>query len=138
MKVSLKLNGKMRIEGRNSRGHETAFDTTEASGGDDSAPTPMEVVLEALASCSIMDVVSIIRKKRKQIDGLDVFVEGTRAEEHPKVFTKAHIIYELKSPDAELQDLERSVELSQEKYCSVSAMLKRSGCEITTECRVVR
>jgi putative redox protein len=137
MKVSLKLDGNMRIIGTNSRNHETIFDTSEAAGGTDSAPSPMEIVLEAMASCSIMDTVSILRKKRKQIGSLNVYVEGTRAESHPKVFTKVHLIFELKSPDAELKDLERAVQLSQENYCSVSVMIKRSGCEVTSECKLV-
>lgn len=137
MKVTLRLGGNMRITGVNRKNHETIFDTAPEVGGTDTAATPMEIMLEAMASCSIMDTVSILRKKRKQIDGLEVFVEGTRAEEHPKVFTKVHLIYELKSPDAEMKDLERAVELSQEKYCSASAMFKRSGCEVTTECRLV-
>ncbi len=137
MKVTLTLDGKMRLVGADSRGHETYFDTSDAHGGEDSASTPMEIVLEAIAACSVFDILSILRKKRKHVEGLEVNVEGERAEDHPKVFTKAHIVYELTSSDAELADLERSVELSQEKYCSVSAMIRRSGCEITTECRVV-
>ena len=127
----------MRIIGSNKKNQETVFDTVAEAGGTDTAATPMEIMLQAMASCSIMDTVSILRKKRRQIGGLNVFVEGTRAEEHPKVFTKVHLIYELKSPDAEMKDLERAVELSQEKYCSASAMFRLSGCQVTTECRLV-
>ncbi len=68
----------------------------------------------------------------------DIQIESERAEEHPKVFTKINIKYILKSPDAELKDLERAVELSQDKYCSVSAMLKKAGVDISFECVVNR
>lgn len=138
MKVNLKLDRNMRIIATNSKGHETLFDTTPAAGGEDTAPTPMELMLESMAACSFMDVKSILIKKRKVVENLEIEVEAERADEHPKVFTKAHLKYTLTSPDAEQQDLERSMELSQEKYCGASAMFKRSGCEVTYEGKVIR
>jgi len=125
----------MRIIGANEQGHETVFDTY-AAGGDNTAPTPMEILLQAMAACSFMDVVSILRKKRKQIDALTINIEGQRTNQHPKVFNQVHLIYELISPDAKLNDLERSVELSQSTYCGASAMFKLSGCKVTYDCVV--
>ena len=138
MKVSLRLDRNMRIIGTNELNLETYFDTHPEVGGEDSAPTPMEIMLEALGSCAYLDVVSILRKKRKQVNDLRVFIEGERAKEHPKVFIKAHMIYELHSPDATLEDLNRALDISQEKYCSISAMFRKSGCEVTWETRLVQ
>jgi putative redox protein len=136
MKVNLRLDRKMRIVGTNEKGHETIFDTVPKVGGEDTAATPMEVMLQAMAACSFMDVISILRKKRKTIDALNIEIEAERADEHPKVFTKAILKYTLKSPDAELKDLERSVELSQDNYCGASAMFKKSGCEVGWEAQL--
>ena len=90
-------------------------------------------MLQAMAACSFMDVVSILRKKRKTVTSLIVNIEGERAEEHPKVFTKATLKYELTSPDAALKDLERSIELSQDKFCGAAEMFRKSGCEVNWE-----
>lgn len=133
MKAVLKLDRNMRIIGENSEGLQTIFDTHPNVGGENTAPTPMEVMLQSLGACTFMDVLAILRKKRKQIDDLKIYLEAERAKEHPKVFTKVHLIYELKSPDAEQKDLERVIELSQQTYCSVSAMFKRAGCEVSWE-----
>lgn len=133
MKANLKIDRNMRIIGKNELGLETVFDSHPSVGGEDTAPTPMEIALQAMAACSMMDVITILKKKRKQVDNLNVTVEGHRKHEHPKIFTEAKVIYELISPDAELKDLERAIELSQGTYCSVSAMFKLAGCKVETE-----
>ena len=138
MKTVLKLDRNMRIIATNDLGLETVFDTHPSVGGEDTAATPMEVMLQAMGACSFMDVISILRKKRKEVKDLHVHIEGERAKEHPKVYVKVHLVYELFSPDAELKDLERSVERSQTKYCGASAMFKAAGCEVTYECKINR
>ena len=137
MKAELRLDRNMRFIGSNDMGLETVFDTHPNVGGEDTAATPMEIALQALAGCSAMDVVSILRKKRKTITDFRIFMDAERGKEHPKIFTRAHLIYQLTSPDAELKDLERAVELSQTTYCAVSAIFKRSGCEVTYESRLL-
>ena len=133
MKAQLEWKGAFEIEGSNAQGVKTIFDNhnDHQKGG-----TPMEIMLQSMAACSVMDILSILQKKRKTIEGLHVDIQSERAEEHPKVFTKVHLVFTLISPDAELKDLERSVELSQTTYCSASAMFQRSGCEVTSECIV--
>lgn len=133
MKVNLLLTEDMHIVATDAYNHKTEFDTVPEVGGKNQASAPMVVMLEAMAACSMMDVAAIIRKKRKTITELRIEVEGERANQHPKVFTKVHLKYFLKSPDAEMKDLERAIELSQNTYCGASAMFKRSGCEVTTE-----
>lgn len=133
MIVNLKLIGDMKIEGRDSENNITYFDTKKELGGTESAATPMSVLLQAMAACSIMDVSAILRKKRKTIDSLEVEVDGIRADEHPKVFTYVKLIYKLKSPDAKMEDLIRAVELSQTKYCGASGLFKAAGCQVVAE-----
>lgn len=133
MKVNLVLNENMYIIATDAHNHKTEFDTVPEVGGENKASAPMVVLLEAMAACSMMDVAAIIRKKRKTITELRIEVEGERASQHPKVFEKVHLKYFLKSPDAEMKDLERAIELSQKTYCGASAMFQRSGCLVTTE-----
>jgi len=137
MKVSLVLRGNMRLEGTNSDGHKTNFDTHKELGGDDSAATPMEVMLQSMGACSAMDVVSILRKKRKTIDNFAIEINGERADTHPRMFVKAHIKYILKSPDAEEKDLLRAVELSQTTYCGAAAMFRAADCEVTYSMEII-
>ena len=127
----------MRFIGTNSAGLETYFDSHPAVGGEDTAATPMEVMVQSIAACSAMDVVSILRKKRKTINGYSMDIQATRVDEHPKILKEVHLVYKLESPDAELKDLERAVELSQTRYCGVSAIVKLSGAEVTYECKLV-
>ncbi|MFC2130635.1 OsmC family protein [Bacteroidota bacterium] len=138
MKSTVKLDRNMRLIGTNPKGLETVFDTVQEVGGENTAATPMEIMLQSLAGCSAMDVLSILRKKRKQVDEFWIDIEGERADEHPKVFTKVHLVYNLKSPDAKEKDLIRSVELSQDKYCGASGMFKASGCEVTFETNLIK
>lgn len=137
MKVSLNLDKNMRIIGTNSSSMQTVFDTYPEFGGDNSAPTPMEILLQAIGACSFMDVITILKKKKKEIKHLKIDISGDRADIHPRVFTNVHLIYELNSPDAEMKDLIRAIELSQKTYCGVSAMFQRSGCEVTWEAKII-
>ena len=86
-------------------------------------PTPKELVLHALAGCTMIDVVDIILKSRKHLEKCWVDVEAEVADEHPKVYKKIHLTYNFKSPDLEDKVAERAIQLSKEKYCSVTAML---------------
>lgn len=137
MKVTLKLDRKMRIIGKNEREHETVFDAAEKGGGENTAASPMEIMLQAMGSCSFMDVISILRKKKVTIDNIEIEIKGERAEVHPKVFTKVHLNYMLTTPDGSIHDLERSIDLSQNKYCGAAAMFRQSGCEVTYEAHII-
>lgn len=130
MKVTVKLNRGMRLIGLNKSGHQTFFDSHVEVGGENSAPTPMEVFLEALGACTSMDVLSMLRKRKKTIYNFEISLEAYRALDHPKVFTKVILVYKLESPDITKEELEYVIKLSQDKYCTASAMFRRSGCEI--------
>jgi len=95
------------------------------------APGPMELVLMGLCACTATDVVSILRKKREPFTALSVHAEAERAKEPPTVYTQIKLIYTV-SGQVSRKAVEDAVSLSEQKYCSVSAMLKTTA-KITTE-----
>jgi putative redox protein len=130
MHVTVTFDGKMPIVGVNGKKHKTSFDASLEFSRPAKCASPMEVVLESLAACSMMDIIIILNKKKKMLATLDVELDADRAEEAPKVFTSIRIGYRLRSPDCSLREFEKAISLSIDKYCSVAAMLRRSGCEI--------
>ncbi len=104
--------------------------------GHHTGPAPMELMLISLAGCTGMDVIAIMEKKRQPMTNLQVRVEGERAATHPKVYTKIHVEYIAYGKGIDPKALERAIELSATKYCSVQAML-RSTAEITSSYRIV-
>ncbi|MBD3276130.1 MAG: osmotically inducible protein OsmC [Candidatus Marinimicrobia bacterium] len=117
--------------------HWIPIDTKEAAGGGNAASSPMELVLMGLATCSGLDVVVILEKRRVQLDDFEIRVNAERAEKHPKVYTKIHLTYIFTSPDLKEKDAEKAIHLSHDKYCSVSAMLDKTA-EITSEVEIKR
>ncbi|MDQ7052084.1 MAG: OsmC family protein [candidate division KSB1 bacterium] len=108
-------------------GHAIVIDGEPASGGRDTGTRPMELVLEGLAGCTAMDVIHILRRKRQDVTGLEVKVEGERADTHPKVYTRIHITYIVRGRQLSEKAVHDAVNLSKDKYCSVSAMLKSTA-----------
>jgi putative redox protein len=106
--------------------HWVVMDGAEEVGGSDAGSRPKELLLMALGGCTAFDVVSILRKKRVLFSSFEVFVSGNTREEHPQVFTDIHVEYVVKGKDIDAHDVERAIELSTTKYCSVSAMLRQS------------
>jgi putative redox protein len=103
-------------------GHALVTDTPADSGGANSAPTPMELVLMGLAGCTGVDVVSILEGMRQPLRALTITAEYERADTHPRVFTRIELRYRLHG-DLDPAKVDRAVALSKDKYCSVSAML---------------
>jgi putative redox protein len=109
----------MRFVGGTGSGHVVAFDDEEGGTG----PRPTEVLLSALAACTAMDVMSILRKKRQPVEGYRVRVDGEQSEEHPRVFTDIHVVHEVRGGDVDPAAVRRAVELSASRYCAISATL---------------
>ena len=101
----------------------------------DTGPHPVQLLLIGLCGCTGMDVISILQKKRQAFTGLRVEAEAERAEEHPKVYTSIHLAFVVTGEDVDPKAVERSIELSQTKYCPASAMLGEV-VEITTSYRI--
>ena len=112
-------------------GHWITMDAPKVLDGHDAASRPMEVILQGLAGCTGMDVMSILHKKRVKVDHFAMTVEAERAEVHPKVFTKIHLTYKFWGENISEKAAERAIDLSENKYCSVSEML-RSTAKITS------
>ena len=109
--------GSLNYKGTNERGQSVQL------SGDKEAPSPMETVLMAVAGCSSIDVELILKKMRQDLQKVEVTVQATRAEEAPKVFKTIQIHYILYG-DIKEEKAKQAIELSMEKYCSVSLMLK--------------
>ncbi len=100
------------------------IDAGEATGGHNQGARPMELVLMALGSCSSIDIISILRKQKMEIDDYSVEIDARRREnETPAIFEEIHLLFKL-SGKLEEEKVKRAVELSVEKYCSVYEMLK--------------
>ncbi len=136
MDATLQFHGGHHFTGTDAKGMVTHFDAP-LDGAAPLAASPMSIMLQSLAACTSVDIVDILHKKRKTITAFSVRIHAERADEHPKVFTSAALHFTLTSPDAAMSDLERCIELSQEKYCSVAAMFKRSGCELVTTAEII-
>jgi putative redox protein len=136
MNVVVTLDKGVRSIGRNEHGHESLFDTSVKGGGFASAPSPVEYMLEAAGACMIMDIVPMLQKRKKNVIGLSVEVNGTRRDEHPRIFTTVHMIFRLTSPDVTKDELDYCIKLSDEKYCTVTNTLKLAGAVVTYESQV--
>ncbi|WP_320111007.1 OsmC family protein [Draconibacterium orientale] len=117
-------------------GHKVIIDATEEVGGSDLGPRPKKLMLTALAGCTGIDVVMILKKMKVVPEAFNVIVEGELTEEHPKYYNKMTIVYQFKGKNLPMDKLEKAVKLSEEKYCGVSAVY-RQAMEMKTEIRIV-
>jgi putative redox protein len=105
-------------------GFSVRLDSKIEVGGSDSGLRPVELMAISVAGCTAMDVISILQKKRQQVNAFEVLVHATRAEQHPHKILKMILEYVVTGVDIDLQAVERAVQLSQEKYCSAIATLR--------------
>ena len=117
-------------------GHEIILDADGSVGGEDRGPRPKPLMLVALGGCTGMDVISILRKMRVEVESLRVRVEGELTDEHPRYYRKIHVIYEFGGKDLPMDKLEKAVKLSEDVYCGVGAVYKKA-VEVTSEIRIV-
>jgi putative redox protein len=131
--ASVKWIGEEKFAATSPSGHTIAVDSDRQTN---SAPGPMELVLIALGACTATDVVSVLKKKRQKLESLEVVCSGERAAQPPTVWTKLEIVYRLRG-DLDDAAVEHAIELSEEKYCSVAAMLKKTA-KITWRYEILR
>jgi len=136
-RIILNWKGNFRFEAKNEKGLLINFDAIAKYGGEETAPTPMETVLASLAGCTSFDVINILKKKRQNITSYSVETEAERRDEPPEVFTKIHINYIVKGRNISKEAVEKAIQLSNDKYCSVGAMLKKTA-EITTSYEIIQ
>lgn len=117
-------------------GHKIIIDATEEAGGSDLGPRPKKLMLTALAGCTGIDVIMILKKMKVVPEAFNVIVEGEVTEEHPKHYNKMKIVYQFKGENLPLDKLEKAVNLSETKYCGVTAVY-RKAMDVVTEIRII-
>jgi len=115
----------MTFEGTADTGFTVPLGASPKVGGDNDGFRPMELMAVSLAGCTAMDVISIMRKKRQEITAYEVSVNADRAEEHPKVFTQASILYKVTGKEIDEDALRRAIQLSADRYCPAQGMLDK-------------
>jgi len=108
-------------------GFRIGLDTAVDHGGGGSGPSPMELVLVSLGGCTAMDVISILQKKKQEVTNFEILLHGDRAADHPKVFTEITVEFVVTGKNLDPEAVNRAVELSETKYCSVNAMLRKTA-----------
>jgi putative redox protein len=125
--ASVALDGtNLRFVARAGSGHSLVLD----DGRGDTGPRPAELIPMALAACTAMDVISILRKKRQEVTRYEVRAEGMQMDHHPNAFTRIDVVHVVEGPAIDVVALRRAIELSATKYCSVGATLSSGITEI--------
>ncbi|MBX3717076.1 MAG: OsmC family protein [Burkholderiales bacterium] len=132
MKARVKLVEGITFVAESGSGHAVVVDASPEVGGRDMGARPMEMILMGAGGCSAIDVVHILRKARQDLVDCVVEVEGERAAEDPKVFTRIHMHYVVTGRALNPAQVERAIRLSKEKYCSATIMLAKTA-EVTAD-----
>jgi len=117
-------------------GHKIIMDAPVEGGGHNSGPGPKKLQLVALSGCTGMDVVSILKKMRVDIEKCNIEVQGDVTDENPKQYFKMHVIYKFTGKNLPMEKLEKAVKMSEESYCGVEA-LYRKAIEVTSEIQII-
>lgn len=137
MKARIKWTEQAQFIGSSDSGHAVVMDGPVDGGGRNLGLRPMEMVLLGTGGCTAYDVVDILRKSRQPIQDCVVEIDADRADEAPKVFTRIHIRFIVTGKGLSEAAVKRAVDLSAEKYCSASIMLKRAGVQISHDYQIV-
>ncbi len=126
VKAQVKQLSGITFAGKTDSKHWVMMDGPEDFGGSNAAIRPKELLLLALGGCTGSDVASILQKKRVKLDGFEMNIEAEMTEEHPKVYTKINLEYVFHGKNIDPKAVERAIELSQTKYCGVTAMFEKA------------
>lgn len=107
-------------------GHIIITDTFPENGGENLGPRPKPLILSALGSCTAMDVISILKKMRNEPSSFIVTVDGKLTEEHPKQYYEITLTFKIDGENIPAENVKKAVSLSEDRYCGVSAMLKKA------------
>lgn len=127
MQAKVKWVDGMQLVGESGTGHAIVMDADAEFGGNDTGVRPTELILIGLGGCSGMDIISILKKKKQQITGLESRITGKKSDTHPKKFIEFNIEYIVSGKDISEEAVKRAVALSMEKYCSVKLTLEGSA-----------
>jgi putative redox protein len=118
-------------------GHAIVLDGAPESGGKNLGMRPMELMALSVGSCSSYDVVTILKKARQHITSCEADISAQRVDTTPAVFESIHLHFTLAGKDLSEKQVERAIELSADKYCSASIMLKNAGVKITHDFEII-
>jgi putative redox protein len=127
VEAKVRLIQDMQFVGTATSGHSLTMDADQEAGGHNAGFRPMELLLVGFGGCSGMDVISILRKKRQNVTGLEMNVKGEQQDDYPHIYKEVHIEYVVKGKGVLKEAVERAIELSLDKYCSVGATLAKAG-----------
>jgi putative redox protein len=138
VKIELtRIEGDFGFEAKDANGHIVKMDSNPESGGGNFGVRPMQLLLMGLGGCSGIDIVSILKKQRQRIDGFHMEIEGERETGvEPSLWKSIKIIFELKG-NIDIDKARRACALSMDKYCSVAETMRRAGCELTWDVRIL-
>ena len=136
MKAVVKWLDNMSFVGESESGHSVVMDGPPESGGRNLGVRPMEMVLLGMGGCTAFDVVLILKRQRQDITDCQVELSAERAEDTPKVFTKIHVHYMVTGKNLDEKKVARAVDMTADKYCSVSIMLAQSA-EVTHDFEII-
>jgi len=132
-----RVNDDFGFEAKDAARHTVRIDTSPETGGTNFGVRPMQMLLMALGGCSGIDIVSILKKQRQPVEGFHMEINGER--EHgvePSLWKSIHVVFVLKG-NIDEGKAKKACALSIDKYCSVAATLRKAGCAITWEARVI-
>ena len=136
MNISVNWIDGMLMVGKSHSGHSITMDGPPEIGGNNLGVRPMEMLLLGVAGCTMIDVVTTLKKMRQDLTNCETKLSAERADEHPKVFTGIHIQFIVKGQDLDPKKVEKAITLSAEKYCSASIMLGKTA-SITHDFEIV-
>lgn len=116
----------------NPLGNSLLIDTSQEGGGNSAGLSPKALMLSSLAGCSGLDVVSLLKKMRVEVDDFTIEIKATLTEEHPKTYHKVHVDYHFYGNELDQEKIKKAVKLSVEKYCGVMEMFRQFS-NVTTE-----
>ena len=127
MNLSVNWVDGMLMVGKSHSGHSITMDGPIEIGGENLGVRPMEMLLLGVAGCTMIDVVTTLKKMRQNLSHCETRISAERANEHPKVFTDIHIQFIVKGKDLDSKKVDKAITLSAEKYCSASIMLGKTA-----------
>lgn len=122
--IEIQWKGKM-LFNADTVGGSIAIDADEKVGGEGKGVRPKALMLTSLAGCTGMDVVSLLKKMRAEVDDFKITVDAELTDEHPKYYHKVHLVYYFYAKEFKKDKIEKAVKLSQERYCGVSEMFRK-------------
>ena len=127
MNISVKWIDGMLMVGKSDSGHAIVMDGPPAIGGENLGVRPMEMLLLGMTGCTVIDVISTLKKMREDVVDCQTQVSADRSEEYPKVFTNIHVHFVFKGNQLNPSKVDKAIKLSAEKYCSASIMIGKTA-----------